>query len=116
RPVTRFFMVQYYTLQEAAAKLHVTPDQLKEMAKKNEVRAFQDRGNLRFRAQEIDELARTRGLGSDPELQFNEPKASEPKSGPKSSKATKHVPAPTDQDFAIPSEEVPLGQDPASGG
>ena len=28
------------------------------MAKKNEVRAFQDRGNLRFRAQEIDELAR----------------------------------------------------------
>ena len=59
-------MVQYYTLQEAAARLHVSLEQLKEMAKKNEVRAFQDRGTLRFRAQEIDELARVRGLGSDP--------------------------------------------------
>ena len=65
-------MVQYYTLQEAAARLQVSPEQLKEMAKKNEVRAFQDRGTLRFRAQEIDELARVRGLSSDPELQFGD--------------------------------------------
>jgi hypothetical protein len=113
----RFVMVQYYTLQEAAAKLRVTADQLKEMAKKNEVRAFQDRGNLRFRATEINELARTLGHSSDPELQFRDPtpKTSEPKSGgPKTPRSTKHVPAPTDQDFEIPSEEVPLGQDPAS--
>jgi len=71
-------MVQYYTLEQAAQLLRTTPDQLKEMAKKNEVRAFQDRGTLRFRSQEIDELARSRGLGSDPDLQLGEAKAAKP--------------------------------------
>jgi excisionase family DNA binding protein len=120
-------MVQYYTLQEAAARLQVSPEQLKEMAKKNEVRAFQDRGTLRFRAQEIDELARVRGLSSDPELQLGDfagPKSGGPKSpakaGPKTPRATKHVPPAhvTETDFTVPaeepSEEVPLGRDPAS--
>src|SRR5436305_5188896 len=79
-------MVQYYTLEQAAQVLQTTPDKLKEMAKNNEVRAFQDRGNLRFRAQEIDELARLRGLGSDPELQLGEAASSGPgSSAPKSS-------------------------------
>jgi excisionase family DNA binding protein len=122
-------MVQYYTLQEAAARLQVSPEQLKEMAKKNEVRAFQDRGTLRFRAQEIDELARVRGLSSDPELQLGDvagPKSGGPKSGPKSGpktpRSTKHVPQPpvTEPDFILPapgeSEEVPIGQDPAAAG
>ncbi len=77
-------MVQYYTLQEAAAKLHISPEQLKEMAKKNEVRAFQDRGNLRFRAQEIEDLARMRGFASEPEMQLGGALGM-PSGGPKSS-------------------------------
>ncbi len=64
-------MVQYYTLEQAAQILRTTPDKLREMAKRNEVRAFQDRGSLRFRAQEIDELARTMGLGSDTDININ---------------------------------------------
>ena len=69
-------MVQYYTLEEAAQLLHVPADQLKEMVKRNEVRAFQDRGTLRFRRQEIDELVRARGFGSDPVLQMGGPPSS----------------------------------------
>src|SRR6516225_5056980 len=80
-PVKGPTMVQYYTLEQAAQILRTTPDKLKEMAKRNEVRAFQDRGTLRFRAQEIDELARARGLGSDAGLQLGDvlaPKSDSP--------------------------------------
>jgi excisionase family DNA binding protein len=63
---------QYYTLEQAAQILHIGPEQLKEMARKKEIRAFQDRSGWRFRSQEIDEMARERGYGSDPELPLGE--------------------------------------------
>ena len=78
-------MVQYYTLREAAEKLRMDPEKLKEMAKNNQLRAFQDRGTLRFRAPEIDEMARSLGLGSDPELQLGELPAQKSGSKPPSS-------------------------------
>ncbi len=65
-------MQQYYTLEEAARVLRTTPEELKRMAENKEIRAFRDRGNMRFRSQEIDEMARQRGFGSDPELQLGE--------------------------------------------
>ncbi len=124
-------MVQYYTLREAAEKLRMDPEKLKEMAKNNQLRAFQDRGTLRFRAPEIDEMARSLGLGSDPDLQLGElpaPKSgSKPpssgkspapgagKSPPPSSRRTMHVPA--DADLSLVGDEhdvVPIGDDPAS--
>src|SRR5436853_358570 len=59
-------MVQgYYTLQEAAKFLNMPIDELKQMAQKGQIRSFQDRGTLRFRIQDIQELARTRGGSSD---------------------------------------------------
>ena len=59
-------MVQgYYTLQEAAQVLGMPPDELKQMAQKNQIRSFQDRGTWRFRVQDIQELARQRGAASD---------------------------------------------------
>src|SRR5439155_24923248 len=84
-------MVQgYYTLQEAAQVLGMSPEDLKQMAQRNQIRSFQDRGTWRFRVQDIQELARQRGLSSDPELTLGEspprtppPKSSPPKSGPK---------------------------------
>src|SRR5262245_30729600 len=93
-------MVQYYTLEEAAKVLQTSPDKLREMANRKEVRAFQDRGSLRFRAAEIDELARARGLGSDAEVQFGEaakgPSASRsPSPTPKSPTPTPKSPSPT---------------------
>ncbi len=99
-------MVQYYTLEQAAQILRTTPEKLKEMAKKNEVRAFQDPKGLRFRAQEIDELARSLGIGSDHDLPTSPPKT------------PGRVPA---QDAGVfdfdlggedSDDEVPIGQEP----
>src|SRR5690242_1386125 len=102
-------MQQYYTLEQAAQVLRTTPEQLKEMARKNEVRAFQDRGSLRFRSQEIDELARSRGYGSEPELPLGEaPPARAGGSGGKDV-----------FNFSLGAEEgdeVPIGREPAKPG
>jgi hypothetical protein len=107
-------MVHYYTLEQAAHVLQTTPEKVKEMAKRNEVRAFQDRGNLRFRAPEIDELARSRGLGSDPALPLGE---APPKSTPPSS-ATKRKAKPPEQEpvafIEDDTDEAPIGKEPAS--
>ena len=65
---------QYYTLEEAAQKLGMSADSLREMAKRKEIRAFQDRGNWRFRASDIEEEARRRGADSEPELALGEAK------------------------------------------
>lgn len=47
-------MSQFYTLEEAASKLKMSVDELRELAKKREVRSFQDRGVLRFKSEDID--------------------------------------------------------------
>ncbi|HEV3203846.1 MAG TPA: helix-turn-helix domain-containing protein [Gemmataceae bacterium] len=66
-------MVQgYYTLEEAARILGMDPEKLGHMAQRREIRAFADRGTWRFRTQDVEELARRSGLGSDPELQLGE--------------------------------------------
>src|SRR5262245_1635502 len=65
-------MVQYYTLEEASRILQTTPDELRRMADEKKLRYFRNKGTLRFRAQEIDELARQMGLGSDVDLQLGE--------------------------------------------
>src|SRR5437763_13943634 len=86
-------MVQgYYTLQEAAKFLNMAVDDLKQMAQKGKIRSFQDRGTLRFRIQDVQELARQRGVSSDPDLVLGDaslPKKKgdsprSPKPGPKS--------------------------------
>lgn len=86
-------MVQgYFTLPEAAQYLGLAPDELRRMAQRNQIRSFQDRGTLRFRIQDIQELARQRGLTSDPDLVLGEPpppkssatpRVAPPKSGPR---------------------------------
>ncbi len=78
----------FYTLEEAAAKLNVTPDKLRQMAQRGEVRAFMDRGTWRFRASEVDDLARRLGLASSSELEAQGPKTPKPsvpadKNGPR---------------------------------
>ena len=65
-------MQQYLTLEEAAKMLLISVDDLREMAKKKTIRAFQDRGSWRFRLQDIEELARKRGINSDPEVRLAE--------------------------------------------
>jgi excisionase family DNA binding protein len=106
-------MQQYYTLDEAARVLQTTPDKLKEMAKRKEIRSFQDRGTLRFRAQEIHELARAQGLGSDAELQLGEAARGKPAT-PKPSRRGEVEDEPVVLDFSP--DEVPLGDAPRSAG
>jgi excisionase family DNA binding protein len=100
-------MVQYYTLEQAAQILRLNPEQLKEMARKKEIRAFQDRSGWRFRAQEIDEMARERGYGSDPELPLGE--AAKAKSGDSGGKDVFNFSLDVEE-----SDEVPLGKEPVS--
>lgn len=115
-------MVQgYYTLQEAAQVLGMPPEELKQMAQKNQIRSFQDRGTWRFRVQDIQELARQRGATSDMELVLGEPQSG-PKSSPPRSSLGKSGPktpekastkAPDVFDFALDlgEESVGLGQE-----
>src|SRR5271156_3130124 len=65
-------MAQFYTLEEAARVLGLSPEELKSKAQAREVRAFLDSGSWRFRVVDIDELARRRGLGSDAELHLSD--------------------------------------------
>ncbi|HTU21500.1 MAG TPA: helix-turn-helix domain-containing protein [Gemmataceae bacterium] len=100
-------MVQYYTLEQAAQILRISAEQLKEMARKKEIRAFQDRSGWRFRSQEIDEMARERGFGSDPELPLGE--AVKGKASDSGGKDVFNFSLDLDD-----SDEVPLGKGPAS--
>jgi hypothetical protein len=65
-------MAQFYTLEEAARVLGMSPEELKSKAQAREVRAFMDSGSWRFRQADIDELARRRGMGSDPDLSLSD--------------------------------------------
>src|SRR3954471_5730636 len=108
-------MPQYYTLDEAAKILGTTGDELKQMAKKGELRPFQDRGTLRFRSQEIDEMARRRGRGSEPDLQLGEaPRVGDTPPSKKRSKVDGGV-----FDFSLTPEDsgqVEIGQEIRRGG
>src|SRR5262245_58138052 len=64
-------MAQFYTLEEAARVLGMSPEDLKAKAQQREIRAFLDGGSWRFRVVDVDELARRRGLGSDAELHLS---------------------------------------------
>jgi excisionase family DNA binding protein len=99
---------QYYTLEQAAQILRISPEQLKEMARKKEIRAFQDRSGWRFRSQEIDEMARARGFGSDPELPLGEAVKAKPSDAGREGEVF---------DFSLgedESDEVQLAKQPAA--
>src|SRR6185312_5923631 len=65
-------MAQFYTLEEAARVLGMSPEELKTQAQQRKVRAFMDSGSWRFRVADVDELARRSGMGSDPDLSLSD--------------------------------------------
>jgi hypothetical protein len=65
-------MVEFFNLEEAARFFGISQDEMKQLAKREGLRVFQDRGTLRFRADDIKELFRKRGGSSDPELPLGE--------------------------------------------
>lgn len=101
-------MQQYLTLEEAAKYLQMSPDELREMAKKKAIRAFQDRGTWRFRSADVEEMARLRGLGSDAQLQLGEARK------PSGKKPVDSDAMGVDLGFDE-SEEVPIGRERTGG-
>jgi hypothetical protein len=65
-------MAQTYTLEEAAGKLGLPADEFKRRWKTEwtSLRTFRDGATVRFRTADIDELARSLGMASDPGLQL----------------------------------------------
>jgi hypothetical protein len=70
-------MAQTYTLEEAAGRIGITPEEFKRRVRTDndfkQLKSFRDGATLRFRTADIDELARTLGAASDPGLQLGKP-------------------------------------------
>src|SRR6266568_4175807 len=107
-------MAQYYTLEEAARVLQTTTDEVRKMADDKKLRTFRDKGTLRFRAQEIDELARQMGLGSDPDLQLGEVPSPKKGSSPMPARKASKVDSPPPGRKPPSSSKVDLGALPAA--
>ncbi len=50
---------KYLNLEEAAARLSISVEELNRRREQNEIRAFADRGTWKFRSDDVEELART---------------------------------------------------------
>ncbi|QVL31124.1 hypothetical protein KIH39_20065 [Telmatocola sphagniphila] len=79
-------MAQTYTLDEAAGKLGISVDEMKKKLREEwkHIRSLRDGSTLRFKASEIDELARTQGGSSEDEVRL--PDITKPASAVGSSK------------------------------
>ncbi|MFG0333753.1 MAG: helix-turn-helix domain-containing protein, partial [Maioricimonas sp. JB049] len=59
---------KYLSLDEASAHLSIPKDELMRMREKGDIRGFADRGTWKFKIEDIEELARTRQVDSDPDV------------------------------------------------
>ena len=106
-------MADFYSLEEASRVLGMSPEELKTKAQHREVRAFLDGGSWRFRVADVDELARRRGLGSDPELAMSDLDLSIPSSSASGIDFSKFQLG-LDDDLDGPAKPAGAGQDEGS--
>ncbi len=59
---------KYISLEEAAARLKMTTEQLKRLRSDGEIRGFADRGTWKFRDTDVEEYARKTQADSDPDF------------------------------------------------
>jgi hypothetical protein len=59
---------KYLSLEEAAQMLGMRPDEVARMREKGDLRGFADRGNWKFRSEDIEEALRRRQIDSDPDV------------------------------------------------
>lgn len=64
---------KYLSLDEAATKLGVSADVLRRAREKGDLRGFADRGNWKFREEDLEEFGRTLQTTSDPEIPLLSP-------------------------------------------
>jgi excisionase family DNA binding protein len=108
-------MLQYYTLEEAANLLGMHPDGAKKLLDDRKVRQYRDgRGKVRYVASAVDELVRTLGGGSDPELPLGEAaRAKKAGNTPRPTKAQGDEGSTSNFDLGPgDSADVPIGHEP----
>ncbi|MGQ0633882.1 MAG: helix-turn-helix domain-containing protein [Planctomycetaceae bacterium] len=59
---------KYLSLDEAAQKIGINPAELNRLREKGTIRAFADRGNWKFKEEDVLSLARSRQADSDPDV------------------------------------------------
>ncbi len=59
---------KYLSLEETAAALRVSRDELIRMREKGDIRGFADRGTWKFREEDVQQVRRSRQADSDPEV------------------------------------------------
>jgi excisionase family DNA binding protein len=59
---------KYLSLEEAAERLGIDKSELNRLREKGSIRAFADRGNWKFKEEDVENLARNRSLSSDDSL------------------------------------------------
>jgi len=59
---------KYLTLQEAAERLGISPDELERERENGVIRGFANRGSWKFREEDVEEFARTRETDSAPDI------------------------------------------------
>lgn len=59
---------KYLSLEEAAAFLGIEPGELNRLRERNEIRAFADRGDWKFKEEDVERLQRSRQADSDPDV------------------------------------------------
>jgi excisionase family DNA binding protein len=106
-------MSKYYNLEEAARALAISEDELKAMVNNHQIRAMRDGASMQFRAADVEEMARRRGLGSDPEFSLSDPELSlsnvdleSPVGGPDADLSEFHL-GTAKPDFGQPSVDLP---------
>ena len=98
-------MAQFYTLEEAATRLQIGPDEFRRRLKTEwtSIRPFRDGPTLRFRAADIDELARSMGAASDTGLPLG------PVGSPAAEESGDYAALPTERPSSRKPSDEPLG-------
>jgi hypothetical protein len=98
-------MAQFYTLEEAASRLQIGVDEFRRRLKTEwtSIRPFRDGPTLRFRAADVDELARSLGAASDPGLPLG------PVGSPAAEESGDFAALPTEKPSGRKAADEPLG-------
>lgn len=64
---------KYLSIEEVADLLGIAPSDVTRLREKGEIRAFADRGNWKFKPEDIEELRRTRQFDSGPQVPLKSP-------------------------------------------
>src|SRR5262249_5707220 len=91
----RATMATTFTLDEAADKLGISPEELKKRLQTEwtHIRPMRDRGTILLKVKDVEELARQMGFGSEEELQMADPSSEEQSALPSELKLADDVPA-----------------------